>query len=92
MVFASHVQLDVRSAGTNHDADVPLSGDLIEWADVIMAMEGIHRRRLAERYSRLLRGKRVIVLDIPDNYDYMDPQLVAVLQRRIPHLLNLEKT
>lgn len=69
---------------------MPVSADLIEWAEIIFVMERIHERRLLERFSPLLRAKRVVVLGIPDDYGYMDTELVAVLRRKVmPYLAQL---
>ncbi len=64
-----------------------MSADLIEWADVIFAMESVHKRRLNQKFGQLLQQRRVIVLGIPDHYEYMDQQLVAALQKAVtPYL------
>jgi predicted protein tyrosine phosphatase len=71
------------SAGTSPDAVTVISADLVDCADVIFAMEGIHRRRLNERFGSSLRTKRLIVLGITDDYDYMDPRLVSLLKEQV---------
>ena len=64
-----------------------VSADLIEWAEIIFVMERVHERKLLERFGSLLRAKRVVVLGILDEYKYMDPELVAVLRRKVtPYL------
>ena len=77
------------SAGTAPDADVRVSQDLVEWADVVVAFEPRHRRRLAALVGRALRDTRVVVLGIPDDYSFMDPALVQILRRRLPDLLGV---
>ena len=81
-IFADHSAIEVDSAGLNHDAVVPLSVDQIEWADLIIVMEKAHRNRLNRKFGSALSKKRIAVLDIPDNYDYMDPELIRLLQSR----------
>lgn len=81
-VFAGHPGVEVDSAGLNHDAEVPLTPEQIEWADVILVMEKVHRERLNRKFGRHLGGKRIGVLNIPDEYACMDPQLVALLKAR----------
>ena len=81
-VFAEHPGVEVDSAGLDHDAVVPLSPEQIEWADLILVMEKSHRTKLNRKFRRYLGGKRIVVLDIPDNYDYMDSVLVEMLKRR----------
>jgi predicted protein tyrosine phosphatase len=89
-VFSSDPNLECASAGTNNDAENPLTPELIEWADLIFVMEKAHRNKLASRFGRHLGGKRVIFLDIRDDYDFMDPELVRLLKvkvrRFIPYL------
>ncbi len=81
-VFASVTGVEALSAGTNHDAETPLSGDLIEWADMIVCMERVHQRKVQRDFAKALRGKQVTVLAIPDEYSYMDPQLVAIIKAK----------
>jgi len=82
-VFADHPGLEVASAGTNHDAENPLTGELVSWADVIVLMEKMHRAKVQRRFRGALRGQRIICLDIPDDYAFMDPNLVELLKARM---------
>jgi predicted protein tyrosine phosphatase len=81
-VFASWPDVESDSAGIGVDANVPLSPEQIEWATIIFVMEKTHRNRLSTRFKRHLNGKRVICLDIPDEYDYMQPELVTLLKAK----------
>lgn len=76
-------------AGTNADAETPVSGDLIEWADVVLVMEKSHRNKISSKFRELLTGKRLVCLDIPDNYDYMQPELVKLLEAKVPRYVRL---
>lgn len=71
------------SAGTNHDAENPLTVELIAWADVIFVMEKAHRGKLQRRFRAALAGKRLICLDIPDEYEFMQPELVRLLEAKV---------
>lgn len=82
-VFSQHERVDAIGAGTNSDAVTPVSGDLIEWADVILVMEKSHKNKITKKYRDILKGKRLIVLDIPDNYDYMDEDLIKMLKSKV---------
>ena len=82
-VFSDYPGSEVSSAGTNHDAENPLSGELVAWADVIVVMEKQHRAKLQQRFRSSLRGQRIICLDIPDDYAFMDPALVDLLKTRM---------
>jgi len=82
-VFSSRPDLEVASAGTNNDADNPLSSELVAWADVIVVMEKTHRTKVQKRFRASLKGKKLICLDIPDEFAFMDPALVKLLQARL---------
>lgn len=81
-IFADHPAIEVDSAGLNNDAEVPLSEEQVRWADLILVMETAHRNRLNRKFKGALAGKRVAVLGIPDDYDYMDPALIGLLKAR----------
>ncbi|MFP3891887.1 low molecular weight protein tyrosine phosphatase family protein [uncultured Ralstonia sp.] len=81
-VFAQWPNVETDSAGLALDAEVVLTAEQIDWADVIFVMERVHRQRLSQRFGPQLRGKRVVCLDIPDDYAFMQPELVALLERR----------
>lgn len=85
-IFADTPGLETDSAGLNRDADVRLSDEQIEWADLLVAMEQTHRTKLTRNYSSTLRGKRIIVLGIPDNYDFMDEDLISLLKKKCASL------
>jgi len=78
------------SAGTAPDAEARVSADLVEWADVVVAFEAAHRRRVTKAFGPLLADTRVVVLGIPDAFAFMDPALVRTLRERLPALLGLE--
>jgi len=88
-VFADWPNVETLSAGLNNDAVTPLSSDLIDWADVIVVMENTHKNKLNQKFRAYLRQKRVVVLGIPDNYDYMQPELVSLLKVKVPRYLNI---
>lgn len=81
-VFADWPGLEVASAGLSNDAEVPLSAELIEWADIIFVMERVHRAKLSQKFKHCLQNKRIICLDIADDYEYMAPALVRLLEKR----------
>ena len=55
----------------------------MEWADIIFVMERAHRARLQRRFRARLKRARVICLDIPDDYAFMQPELVALLEKKV---------
>ena len=82
-VFANYPGIECTSAGLAKDTHNPVTEDLIEWADLIFVMEKRHRRRLADKFAKRLKTQRVICLDIPDDYDFMDPALIELLNKKV---------
>jgi predicted protein tyrosine phosphatase len=90
-VFSKRHDLEVDSAGTNNDAENPLTGELVAWADVIFAMEKTHRTKIQKKFRAELGDARLICLDIPDIYPFMDPDLVQLLKDRVARYLPRER-
>jgi predicted protein tyrosine phosphatase len=86
-VFSSYPGIEVASAGLNHDALNPVTPEMVSWADIIFVMERTHRNKLQKKFRSCLHGKRVICLNIPDEYEYMDPLLVRLLEAKVSHYL-----
>jgi predicted protein tyrosine phosphatase len=89
-VFSARTDLECASAGTNNDAENPLSAELVEWAQVVVVMEKQHRSKVSRRFKPQLSGKRLVCLDIPDNYEFMQPELIALLESRAARFLRSE--
>ena len=87
-VFSAWPGIETDSAGISNDADVLLSTEQVEWADIIFVMEKAHRNKLNRKFRASLNGKRVICLDIPDDYEFMDPVLVRMLESRAGRFLS----
>lgn len=86
-VFATDRAIAVASAGTNHDAENPLTPELVEWADLIFVMESAHRKKLTSKFKAQIRDQQIVCLGIPDEYAFMDAALVTLLRRKVqPYL------
>ncbi len=88
-VFAECPGIATTSAGVSSDAEQPVTAELVEWADIILVMEPVHRRKLSQQFGSALRSKRIGCLSIPDNYEFMDPALIELLRQRVPRFLDL---
>jgi predicted protein tyrosine phosphatase len=86
-VFGKDPALEVRSAGTSHDALVLVNRRMLDWADVVFTMDPGQRDDLARMFPTHPALARLVCLDIEDNYDFLDPELVRLLRERTkPHL------
>jgi predicted protein tyrosine phosphatase len=81
-VFSGRPGFEVASAGTDRTSANPVSSELVDWADVIFVMERAHRDRLRKSFLPQLKNKRIICLDIPDDFEYMDPKLIRILEAK----------
>ncbi|ESA36118.1 low molecular weight phosphotyrosine protein phosphatase [Leptolyngbya sp. Heron Island J] len=88
-VWSKHPAISVRSAGTSPKARKTVSAKDIQWADTIFAMEQKHKDRLKDKFTHLLSHKSIHVLDIPDKYQFMEPELVELLQYSVGAYLGL---
>jgi len=82
-LFQGCAAYEVRSAGTERGATIRVSEELLEWADVIFVMEENHLQRLWQKFKPFLKGKRLVNLQIPDQYGAMAPELFEVLRERL---------
>lgn len=88
-IWRKHPALAVRSAGTSSTARRKVSIEDIRWADVIVVMEEKHKSRLVAEFTTSIEHKALHVLDIPDEYKFMDPELVAELEQSVAAVLGL---
>jgi len=80
MIWRNSENYNSRSAGTSPNAKRTVSSTDIRWADIIFVMESKHKNRLVAKFTRMLDHKLVHVLDIPDEYQYMDSELIDELK------------
>ena len=85
-MFRKHKHLEVHSAGTSPQATHVVSSRDIEWAEKILCMEHKHKEILLRMFGNKIRDK-IQVADIPDDYEYMDPELQELLEDAVMELL-----
>ena len=88
-IWKDHAKISTRSAGTSPNARRTISVKDIQWADVILVMESKHKQRIIAEFSRLVKHKRIHVLDIPDQYKFMAPDLIEELKQIVSPILDL---
>jgi predicted protein tyrosine phosphatase len=75
-----------KSCGIHQQAVRPISKQAIEWADVIFCMEDIHKDFIDDNYSDEIGNRKIIVLNIEDNYERGDEGLIAILKEKLKEL------
>lgn len=86
-VFGSKPDWNVRSAGLKNNSELQIGADDIEWADYIFVMESAHKKKVQEKFRKILNKQKVISLEIADNYEYMDEGLISLLEAKVPRLI-----
>jgi len=79
-LWRKHASVHSRSAGTSRSARRRLRAEDVDWADLVLVMEDKHLERIRSEFRSAARHKDIQVLDIPDDYQFMDPELVELLQ------------
>ena len=79
-IYKSRQDHKFRSAGTEPSAKIRVSSKDILWADIIFTMEKKHKQRLLDKFPVETKNKLFTILDIEDNYQYMDEELVEMIK------------
>ncbi|MBI1287555.1 MAG: protein tyrosine phosphatase [Flavobacteriales bacterium] len=86
-IFKNHGQHQVRSAGTASSARLKLNSQMLDWADMVFVMEEKHHDIIRQKFPDSIGEDSIIVLHIPDEYRYMDAELIEELKASVePYL------
>ena len=88
-VFCKRADLDVRSAGTAPDALVRVNGNMLDWAHIIFVMDDEQREWLESNFEQHPALARIVCLDIPDDFTFLQPELVKLLEEKVASFLPL---
>ncbi len=80
VIYKDRQDINVRSAGTEPSARIKVTAKLIDWADTIFVMEKKHKQRLKEKFPENTTDKSIFILDIPDEYKFMDEELIESIK------------
>lgn len=78
-LYKNDRHLDVRSVGLSPKSKRKINANDLQWADLVLVMEDSHHKRIREQFHELDLPE-IEVLHIPDEYDYLDPELVEILK------------
>ncbi|BET68432.1 low molecular weight protein tyrosine phosphatase family protein [Opitutales bacterium ASA1] len=78
-LYRNDPRLEVRSAGVRTGAVRRISEGDLRWADVVYVMESDQKRRIQTEF-RDLELPMIEVLEIPDVFAVMDPELIEILR------------
>lgn len=85
-IYRGDTRVDVRSAGISQNAAHYISTKDIEWSDQILCMESDHKEYIQQTFQNI-KLPPIQVLDIYDEYEYMNPELIKLLKSDIESIL-----
>ena len=88
-IFNGFNGYNVRSAGTEDNARIKVTEGHIGWADLIFVMEKKHTRKIKYKFGNILENKKIICLDIPDDFHFMDEELIELLKSRVSEYIDV---
>lgn len=82
---------NTRSCGSADYALIPLTEALALWADEVVVFDTGHMQAFMDVFTGALAGEEatcpmVHVMSIEDDYDFRDPELVAMLETKFKEL------
>lgn len=87
-IYKNDSRFDVKSAGTDSAAATILTKDLLEWADTVIVMEKYHRNTIRKQFPDIYNNKKIVCLYIPDEFDYMQPELIQIIKYKFEDVYN----
>ncbi len=79
-IYSYDMRFEVKSAGTHYSAETVLSKELLDWSDTVVVMEDRHMNFIRRTYPEIYKIKNIVCLYVPDNYDYMQAELITLLR------------
>ena len=86
-LYSTTPGIKARSAGLSHVARLRVHDELLEWANVIVIMEERLREMLQVRFRESVKDKELICLDVPDDFQFLQPELLTILTEKLGPLL-----
>ncbi|MBE0640017.1 MAG: protein tyrosine phosphatase [Bacteroidales bacterium] len=82
-IYETDPRFEVKSAGTEKSASTVLTEELLNWAESVIVMEKHHRNHIRKHFPDIYKNKRIVCLYIPDDYDYMQTELISILKDKM---------
>jgi predicted protein tyrosine phosphatase len=79
-IYRNDPRVEVRSAGVSEKSRHRVTAKDLAWADVVLVMERRHKARIMEAFAELEQLPRIESLEIPDDYEFMDEELVGLIR------------
>lgn len=90
-IYKGVLGIQAQSAGTEPSARIKLSLKHLQWADLILVMEKKHQQKINLKFGNEADMNKVYVLDIPDEYAYMDAELIEEIRSKTEAILKAQQ-
>ncbi|WP_447769723.1 low molecular weight protein tyrosine phosphatase family protein [Sphingobacterium faecium] len=87
-IYKKHKTIQAKSAGTESNARIRVNGKQLSWADHVFVMEKHHKEKIIQQFPNETQSLEIIILDIPDEYKYMDPDLIEEIQNSVSYYIS----
>jgi predicted protein tyrosine phosphatase len=87
-VYKNDSRVNVRSAGMSNKSSHQITGSDIDWADLVLVMERKYKTRILSEF-RGYKFPPIESLEIPDEYRYMDDELIGLIKTGTEHHINI---
>ncbi len=85
-IFKNDSRFSIRSAGLSPKSERRITENDLHWASLVFVMETEQRAKVRELY-RHLNLPHIEILNIPDDYEFMDDELIELLRDKINNTL-----
>ncbi|CAL2101686.1 Phosphotyrosine protein phosphatase [Tenacibaculum sp. 190130A14a] len=85
-MYKNDQRFEIDSAGTDKETKKIISYKNLSWADTIIVMEKHHRNTIRKQFPDVYENKKIVCLYIPDEYDYMQPELITILKSKFENV------
>jgi|GEM_PF-432832 len=85
-IYENDKRFDVKSAGTDKSANTVITNEILSWADSIVVMEKHHRNFIRQKFPEIYANKKIVCLYIPDDYDYMQSELIGIIKDKVENV------
>ena len=82
VLSAEPYNFNTRSAGTESYALIPVTEDLLMWADEVVCADTEHVISIRNKLMSYDLDKPIVNLNIPDIYEYRNPELIELIKER----------
>jgi predicted protein tyrosine phosphatase len=91
-IFRDDQRFSVRSVGTSDSSRRKIQQADLTWSDLILVMERKYEDRIKSRFSECGAFPPFYSLDIPDDYEFMDQELIDLLIPAVEHAIHDHNT